>query len=113
MGFRCPDCGKDFGNNKEWFEDHLKAHKWDRKEKPIPIILERYKSNADLKAIQNAIKSNKLRIWMNHNGEIIMHNMKTHNELIIEPFYTMEGELCDDNPLVKRFGKCPEYEGIK
>ena len=113
MGFHCPDCGKDLGQNKEWFEDHLKAHKWDRQERKPTIIVTRYKRNADLKSIQDAIKSNRLRIWMNCNGDIVIHNMKTHKEIWIEPFYTMEGELCEDNPISMKYGKCPEYEGIK
>ena len=113
MGFICPDCHKDFGRNKEWFDDHLKAHKYDRNEHPLMLFATRYKQNTDLRAIQNAVKSNKIRIWIDYDGNITLHSMETHNEIKFQPFYNFDGELCEENPLCQKYGKCPSYEGIK
>lgn len=94
MGFICPDCGKDFGRNKEWFEDHCKAHQFDNNHSKI-IVIQKEQNTANLKSIQNAIKSDKIRVWMNFDGGIVFENTKTKNQIIVNSYYTMQGEIAE------------------
>lgn len=46
----------------------------------------------DLLSILQAIKSDKIRVWMSYDGKIRFRNTKTGNEIEINPYYDMEGE---------------------
>ena len=45
----------------------------------------------DLLSILQAIKSDKIRVWMSYDGKIRFRNTKTGNEISVEPYYDMEG----------------------
>lgn len=50
----------------------------------------------DLLSILQAIKSDKIRVWMNFDGKICFRNTKTGNEISVYPYYDMNGEKFDD-----------------
>ena len=95
MGFICQICNKDFGTNKDWFDDHIKAHYYDER-KEETIIVKKEQSVANLKSIQNAIKSGKIRVWINFDGLICFQNTKTKKEITINPYCDMNGEEIND-----------------
>ena len=96
MGFLCPICHKDFGLNKNWFTDHIKAHYYEQQKEKV-IIVTKEQNIANLKSIQNAIKSDKIRVWMNFDGLICFKNMKTKKEIRLVPYYDLDGEVIRDN----------------
>lgn len=91
MGFICPICNKDFYNNKEWFDDHIKAHYYDEQKEKL-FVIKKEENIANLKSIQNAVKSDRIRVWINFDGFICFQNTKTKNEIKIMPYYDMNGE---------------------
>ena len=97
MGFKCDICGKDFGTNKEWFEDHKKAHFYDQRSiSKIVVTKIKEQNEANLKNISNAIKSGKIRIWMDFDGFICIENTKTKNMIRIEPCQDLQDFIVDD-----------------
>lgn len=92
MGFICPKCKKDFGTNKEWFEDHMYAHRYLERDFPRPTIITRESKIATLSNIKKAISSDKIRVYENSNGEIVFIDTKTGSEYITMPYYDMDGE---------------------
>ena len=95
MGFICPVCNRDFGNNRDWFNDHMKTHDSDSYIIPKPITIVKEQNVANLKSIQNAIKSDKIRVWMNFDGKICFQNTKTGNECSFNPYYDMNGDVIE------------------
>ena len=90
MGFICPDCKKDFGTNKEWFEDHRMAHQYLKT--PVKKIIVRVEEEkATLKSISNSIKAGRIRVWQSFDGEICFLNTETNNEIRFMPYYDMQG----------------------
>lgn len=49
------------------------------------------KRKVDLQSILQAIKTDKIRVWLNYDGKICFRNTKTGNEISVEPYYDMEG----------------------
>ncbi len=49
------------------------------------------KRKVDLQSILQAIKTDKIRVWLNYDGKICFQNTKTGNEISVEPYYDMEG----------------------
>ena len=49
------------------------------------------KRKVDLLSILQAIKTDKIRVWLNYDGKICFQNTKTGNEISVEPYYDMEG----------------------
>ena len=91
MGFICPECGKSFGTNKEWFDDHLIAHRY--KERPIErIIIIKEERKATLGSIANSIKADRIRIFQNGNGGIVFLDVKGKREIEFDPYYDMNRE---------------------
>lgn len=93
--FICPKCGKSFGQNKDWFEDHLKAHILDENP-PKVLTIKKEERVANLKSISNAIKSDRIRVWVNYSGAIVFENTKTKNETCFMPYYDMDHEHFDE-----------------
>ena len=50
----------------------------------------------DLLSILQAIKTDKIRVWMNYDGKIVFQNTKTGNEISVNPYYDMNGEKYDE-----------------
>ena len=94
MGFICPECGKDFGINKEWFYEHIELHSY-RIEPIKRIIIQVEEQKATLKSISNSIKADRIRVWMDYNGKICFENSKTKNKIDFDPYYDMDGEKID------------------
>lgn len=49
------------------------------------------KRKVDLLSILQAIKTDKIRVWLNYDGKICFQNTKTGNEISVDPYYDMEG----------------------
>lgn len=89
MGFICPECRKDFGNNREWFDDHRKAHLYDNNWTQKVII--RKDPQATITSIKKAIESGKIRVWMDYDGYICFETASTKNMFSVNPYYDLEG----------------------
>ena len=93
MGYICPHCGKDFGKNREWFQDHTKAHVYDTQQTCLPMTIRKEQNVANLKSIQNAVKSDRIRVWINFDGDICFENTKTKKVIHCKAYYDMNGEI--------------------
>jgi len=89
MGFICQDCGKDFGNNKEWFEDHRKAHWYDSKYE-LKVVIKK-PQRVTLNRIKREIVSGKIRVWMDYDGYICFENASNKEMFSVNPYYDMVG----------------------
>lgn len=49
------------------------------------------KRKVDLQSILQAIKTDKISVWLNYDGKICFQNTETGNEISVEPYYDMEG----------------------
>lgn len=96
MGFVCPDCGKDFGRDKEAFEAHcseihprapMRMTPHDPMWEHIrPKALKR-KSSPNLSALIEAVKDGRIRVRVGFDGDIVFRVEKTKKEYIILPQY--------------------------
>lgn len=83
-------------DTRTWFFDSESEaiETWNKamgaKEQAVPnmTILKR---KVDLQSILQAIKTDKIRVWLNYDGKICFQNTKTGNEISVEPYYDMEG----------------------
>ena len=96
MGFICPDCGKDFGRNKEAFETHrLQAHSrariymtahglsWEHAQPQKP----KRKTSPNLSALIDAVQDGRVQVRVGFDGDIVFRITKTQKEYTIPAEY--------------------------
>lgn len=107
MGFICPDCGKDFGRDKETFERHrsethpvapirMTPHDplWEYIQPKTP----KRRPSPNLSALVEAVKDGRIRVRVGFDGDIVFRVEKTKKEYTI-PAHHVSGDYegFDDN----------------
>ena len=111
MGFRCPECGKDFGTMAE-LDHHRENNRMcsclirstgpDMVLEHIKKVREYFgikpkrKRSVDLTAIEEAVKDGRLDIWVDGDGEIRIMNKRTGKTISVIPTRTMDNWMYEE-----------------
>jgi len=93
MGFTCPECHKDFGNDKQAFTIHIqecKSRIFTGDDFFKTYSSKRKTRTPNLKTVQEAVEDGRLEAWVNSNGEICFYNHRSKRIYIVDCTQNMD-----------------------